>query len=101
MRKFATLFLLIIAGNLFAQKEIHFKNEGNPLVKHIYTADPSAHVFNGRLYVYTSHDENDATYFDMLDWHVFSTDNLVDWIDHGLGLQMLLKEMGNTISIIL
>ena len=27
-----------------------------PLVEHIYTADPSAHVFNGRLYVYPSHD---------------------------------------------
>ena len=62
-------------GHLNAQNEITFKNEGNPLVKHIYTADPSAHVFNDRIYVYTSHDEDDATYFDMLDWHVFSTDN--------------------------
>lgn len=49
----------------------------------MYTADPSARVFNNRLYVYTSHDENDATYFDMLDWHVFSSGNLNDWIDHG------------------
>ena len=49
----------------------------------MYTADPSSHVFNGRLYVYTSHDEDNATYFDMLDWHVFSTENLEDWTDHG------------------
>src|SRR5688500_6021382 len=27
-----------------------------PLVTHIYTADPSAHVFNGRIYIYPSHD---------------------------------------------
>lgn len=27
-----------------------------PLVTEIYTADPSAHVFNGRIYVYPSHD---------------------------------------------
>lgn len=82
-RKIVTIVLLFTCV-LFAQKnEITFKNEGNPLVKHIYTADPSAHVFNGRLYVYTSHDEDDATYFDMLDWHVFSTDNMIDWVDHG------------------
>jgi len=78
-----SVLLLTTGYNMFAQNEVKFKNEGNPFVKHIYTADPSAHVFNERLYVYTSHDEDDATYFDMLDWHVFSTDNLVDWVDHG------------------
>jgi beta-xylosidase len=60
-----------------------FKRDGNPLVKHLFTADPSARVFNNRLYVYTSHDQNEAKYFNMIDWHVFSTDNLEDWIDHG------------------
>ncbi|NIJ44819.1 beta-xylosidase [Wenyingzhuangia heitensis] len=55
----------------------------NPFIKHKYTADPSARVFNGRLYVYTSHDRDDATYFDMLDWACFSTDNMKDWKDHG------------------
>ena len=28
----------------------------SPLVKHIYTADPSAHVFDGKIYIYPSHD---------------------------------------------
>ena len=88
MQKIILSVLLLLTSILFAQKEITFKNEGNPLVKHIYTADPSAHVFNGRLYVYTSHDENNATYFDMLDWHVFSTDNLTDWVDHGAILSL-------------
>jgi len=60
-----------------------FKRDGNPLVKHIYTADPSAHVFNDRLYVYTSHDEDTAKYFNMIDWHVFSTNDLENWTDHG------------------
>jgi len=60
-----------------------YKSEGNPFVKHIFTADPSAHVFNGRMYVYTSHDEPDADDFYMLDWHVFSSDDLVTWEDHG------------------
>jgi hypothetical protein len=32
-----------------------------PLVSHIYTADPSAHVFNGRIYIYPSHDTATGT----------------------------------------
>jgi arabinoxylan arabinofuranohydrolase len=75
------IFTCYGSTTLFAQKK--FVNEGNPLVKHMYTADPSAHVFNGRMYVYTSHDEPNSDYFDMLDWHVFSSDNLQDWEDHG------------------
>jgi len=88
MKKILLSLLLLMIAHLNAQDEITFKNEGNPLVKHMYTADPSAHVFNGRLYVYTSHDEDDATYFDMLDWHVFSSENMVDWIDHGAILSL-------------
>jgi hypothetical protein len=52
-----------------------------PLVKHIYTADPSAHVFNGIIYIYPSHDiENDipfddlGSHFAMEDYHVLSMD---------------------------
>jgi arabinoxylan arabinofuranohydrolase len=55
----------------------------NPLVTNIFTADPSGRVFNGRLYVYTSHDLPDATYWDMTDWRLLSTDDLVTWKDHG------------------
>lgn len=53
----------------------------SPLVSHFYTADPSAHVFNGKLYIYPSHDietgitPNDAgDHFDMKDVHVLSMD---------------------------
>jgi hypothetical protein len=56
---------------------------GNPLVTNIFTADPSGRVFNGRLYVYASHDEADATYWDMVDWRLLSTADLVNWKDHG------------------
>lgn len=54
-----------------------------PLITHIYTADPSAHVFNGKLYIYPSHDrETDIAFndngdqYDMNDYHVFSLDSL-------------------------
>lgn len=57
----------------------------NPFVTHIYTADPSAHVWDdGRLYVYASHDINPPRGCDFMDrYHIFSTDNLIDWTDHG------------------
>lgn len=69
-----------------------------PLIKHLYTADPSAHVFNGRVYIYPSHDrETDIKFndngdqYDMADYHVFSTDSLDpqgEVIDHGVVLKM-------------
>ncbi len=50
-----------------------------PLVSHIFTADPSAHVFEGRVYIYPSHDlaleveENDnGDQYQMTDYHVLS-----------------------------
>jgi arabinoxylan arabinofuranohydrolase len=66
--------------------DFSFKNKGNPLIRHMYTADPSARVFGDRLYVYTSHDEDTAEanqHFYMNNWHVFSTNNLIDWTGHG------------------
>jgi beta-xylosidase len=56
---------------------------GNPLVTNIFTADPTGRVFGGRLYVYTSHDQPDATYWDMVDWRLLSTADLATWKDHG------------------
>jgi beta-xylosidase len=67
---------------LFANQS---KAQNNPFITHIYTADPSAHVWNdGRLYVYASHDVDPPRGCDLMDkYHVFSTDNMVDWTDHG------------------
>jgi arabinoxylan arabinofuranohydrolase len=58
----------------------------NPIVSHIFTADPSAHVFDGRVYVYASHDPDDQTAYQMTDYHVFSSADLVNWQDHGVAL---------------
>jgi arabinoxylan arabinofuranohydrolase len=57
----------------------------NPFVSHIYTADPSAHVWeDGRLYVYPSQDIAPPRGCDLMDkYHVFSTDDMVHWKDHG------------------
>lgn len=57
----------------------------NPFVRNIYTADPSAHVWSdGRLYVYPSHDIAPPQGCDLMDkYHVFSTDDMINWTDHG------------------
>jgi hypothetical protein len=65
-----------------------------PLVEHIYTADPSVHVFNGKIYVYPSHDieagipfNDSGDHFAMNDYHILSMDEIgEDVTDHGVAL---------------
>ncbi|MBN1779573.1 glycoside hydrolase family 43 protein [bacterium] len=67
-----------------------------PLVTHMYTADPRAHVFNDKVYIYTSHDieagipENDfGDHFDMRDYHVLSMASIPGEVtDHGVALDI-------------
>jgi hypothetical protein len=67
-----------------------------PLVRHIFTADPSAHVFNGRIYIYPSHDiesgvaENDnGDHFNMQDYHILSMDSVGGAVtDHGVAFSV-------------
>jgi len=67
-----------------------------PLVSDIYTADPSAHVFAGKVYIYPSHDietgtpEDDlGSHFDMRDYHVLSMDTVGGKVtDHGVALDI-------------
>lgn len=61
----------------------------NPIIRDQFAADPTARVFNNRVYVYPSHDipapeGQRQDWFCMADYHVFSSDNLTDWTDHGV-----------------
>lgn len=63
----------------------------NPLIMDQFTADPTARVFEGQMYVYPSHDikappeyKGRPNWFVMQDYHVFSSENLTDWTDHGV-----------------
>jgi len=62
----------------------------NPLIMDQFTADPTARVFEGKIYVYPSHDipsspgRGRTNWFVMEDYHVFSSENLTDWRDHGV-----------------
>ncbi|MCZ7422660.1 family 43 glycosylhydrolase [Verrucosispora sp. WMMA2121] len=60
----------------------------NPIVQHIYTADPAPMVHDGRVYLYTGHDEDGSTYFTMRDWRVFSSADMVNWTDHGTPMSL-------------
>jgi hypothetical protein len=67
-----------------------------PLVEHIYVADPRAHVFEGRVYVYPSHDieagvpeDDEGSHFAMVDYHVLSMDRVGGPVtDHGVALHL-------------
>ena len=67
-----------------------------PIVKHIYTADPSAHVFDGKIYIYPSHDidtnipfDDSGSHFAMEDYHVISLDSINgEATDHGIALHV-------------
>lgn len=63
----------------------------NPLIMDQFTADPTARIFEGKVYVYPSHDikappgyKGKPNWFVMEDYHVFSSENLTDWQDHGV-----------------
>ncbi|HVT87272.1 MAG TPA: glycoside hydrolase family 43 protein [Tepidisphaeraceae bacterium] len=62
----------------------------NPLIRGIYTADPAALVYNGRVYLYTGHDEapSNNKRFVMRDWRCFSSDDMINWTDHGSPLSL-------------
>lgn len=62
----------------------------NPVITSQYTADPTARVFKGKIYLYPSHDilaregKGKPGWFCMEDYHVFSSDDLTNWTDHGV-----------------
>lgn len=58
----------------------------NPIITHIYTADPSAFVGpDGKLWLYPSHDDDNAEDYNSMDsYHIFSTEDLVNWTDYGV-----------------
>lgn len=57
----------------------------NPIIQTVYTSDPSPLVYNDTLFLYTGHDEDEATEagFIMKDYLCFSTTDMVNWTHHG------------------
>jgi hypothetical protein len=73
----ASLLFSVLSSNIYPQNPLNFGCN-------ILTADPSAHVWkDGKMYVYTSHDEECQTDFFIKDRNSFSSSDLINWTDHG------------------
>lgn len=93
----ALLLSVPVASGICQQSPAAKPNDlTQPLVSHIYTADPSAHVFAGRIYIYPSHDieagvkeDDKGSHFAMRDYHVLSMDRIGGKVtDHGVALAL-------------
>ena len=80
-----TLVVATLALTAMGCKSSRIELGPNPFITHMYTADPSGHVWaDGRLYVYASHDIDPPRGCDLMDqYHVFSSADLRHWTDHG------------------
>ena len=85
--KFINRYCLLICLALIMMNQLHAQN---PIIRNMYSADPSARVFGDRVYVFPSHDiiategKGRVGWFCMEDYHVFSSADLTDWTDHGV-----------------
>ncbi|WP_330286144.1 glycoside hydrolase family 43 protein [Streptomyces sp. NBC_00576] len=83
------LILILVFAVLPAVVQPTAARADNPIVQHVYTADPAPLVYNGRVYLYTGHDEDGSTSsFVMKDWRVWSSADMVNWTDHGSPLSL-------------
>ena len=79
LRSFLVIFGLMAIVSAAAQ---------NPFVQTWCTSDPAPLVHDGTMYVYTGHDEEGADFFWMQEWRVYSTQDMVNWQDHGSPLAL-------------
>lgn len=56
----------------------------NPIIQTKFTADPAPLVYKDTVFLYTSHDEDDAFGFKMKDWLLYTSTDMVNWTDHGV-----------------
>jgi len=92
----ATAPAIFVGAGLAAQADDTPRFVTAPLVTHIYTADPAAHAWDGRLYIYPSHDieagipeDDSGAHFAMRDYHVLSMDRVGGKVtDHGVALSV-------------
>jgi beta-xylosidase len=75
------IFLVFVACLLFLSA-----TSQNPFVQTYFTADPAPMVYNDRVYVYTTHDEDETVnnFFTMYNWRCYSSNDMVNWTDHGV-----------------
>ena len=86
MKNFTFLLLILLTANQFGHAQ-------NPILrdtgsKFLYTAFPAAEVYNGKVYLYCSRNQPDATtYGTMEDYVVLETEDMTNWVNHGAVLK--------------
>ena len=80
MRKLTLTFMLFVALAAVGQDRQRFNL---PVIQTKYTADPAPYVHGDTVYLYTTHDEDDAEGFKMKDWLLYTSTDMVNWQDHG------------------
>lgn len=73
----------------FERKQAYHTNKNNPIIQTHFTADPAPMVYKDTLYLYTSHDEDNApeNRFLMKDYRLYTTTDMVNWTDRGTPLK--------------
>jgi len=81
---------LLSSSGIFAEtQDTTFVANGNPLIKHKFTADPAGLVHNGKVYIYAGHDQCPAPKerYEMNEWLVFSSSDMKTWTEHPVPLK--------------
>lgn len=75
-------------SRLIYNKKDSLPAAGNPVIKNKFTADPAALVYNGKVYLYTGHDEAAPrkTGYEMHEWLCYSSTDMVHWTEHAVPL---------------
>lgn len=75
--------ILLLCGSCALLNSLNV-NAQRPIIQTKYTADPAPMVYNDTVFLYTTHDEDDAEGFKMQDWLLYSSTDMVNWTDHGV-----------------
>ena len=75
--------ILLLCGGCALLNSLNV-NAQRPIIQTKYTADPAPMVYNDTVFLYTTHDEDDAEWFKMQDWLLYTSTDMVNWTDHGV-----------------
>lgn len=75
--------ILLLCGGCVLLNSLNV-NAQRPIIQTKYTADPAPMVYNDTVFLYTTHDEDDAEGFKMQDWLLYTSTDMVNWTDHGV-----------------
>lgn len=75
------IFLMVLTMDFYAGAQNIVQQR--PIIQTEYTADPAPLVYNDTVFLYTSHDEDDAMGFKMYDWFLYTSTDMINWTGHG------------------